>query len=57
MKMMVKSGREKQNMYLNLRLDSSNENSLEVMNNMAMDFSTVSVKSKMILMGERFLYE
>jgi hypothetical protein len=57
MKMMVKSGREKQNMYLNLRLDSSNENSLEVMNNRAMDFSTVSVKSKMILMGERFLYE
>jgi hypothetical protein len=44
-------------MYLNLRLDLSNENSLEVMNNMAMDFSTVSVKSKMILMGERFLYE
>jgi hypothetical protein len=57
MKMMVKSGREKQNMYLHLRLDSSNENSLEVMNNRAMDFSTVSVKSKMILMGERFLYE
>jgi hypothetical protein len=44
-------------MYLNLRLDLSNENSLEVMNNRAMDFSTVSVKSKMILMGERFLYE